>query len=142
MPRRNSPRSDNLRRALAQEAARLMAEHGIHDFGTAKRKAAERLGVGTEAALPRNTEIEASLAEYQRLFAAGTHETTLNARCAQARLATATYSRCVGPVYSWRGRPMRIAGSEIISSQCATQPTVRAIANITVYIERGMFSAL
>ena len=32
MPRRNSPRNDNLRRALAQEAARIMAEHGIQDF--------------------------------------------------------------------------------------------------------------
>ena len=37
---------------------------------------------------------------------------------------------------------MRMAGSLIISSQCATQPTVRAIANITVNIERGMPSAL
>ena len=45
MPRRNSPRSGNVRRALAQEAARIMAEHGIQDFLTAKRKAAERLGI-------------------------------------------------------------------------------------------------
>ena len=66
-----SPRKDNLRRALAQEAARIMAQHGIHDFLTAKRKAAERLGVQDASALPRNTEIEAALAEYQRLFDAG-----------------------------------------------------------------------
>ena len=45
MNRRASPRKGNLRRALAQEAARIMAQHGIHDFLTAKRKAAERLGV-------------------------------------------------------------------------------------------------
>jgi len=81
-----------------------MSEHGIQDFGTAKRKAAERLGVGTEAALPRNTEIEASLAEYQRLFAAGTHETTLNAQrraALQAMRALAQFSpRLVGPVLS------------------------------------------
>ena len=38
-------RGDNLRRALAQEAARIMAEHGIRDFLVAKRKAAERFGV-------------------------------------------------------------------------------------------------
>ena len=44
-------------------------------------------------------------------------------------------SRRVGPMYSWRGRPMRIPGSETISGQCATQPTVRAIANITVNID-------
>ncbi len=54
MPRRNSPRSENLRRAVAQEAARVMAEHGIQDFRAAKRKAAERFGIGEEGALPRN----------------------------------------------------------------------------------------
>jgi len=37
---------------------------------------------------------------------------------------------------------MRMPGSEIISSQCATQPTVRAMANMTVNIERGIPSAL
>jgi hypothetical protein len=83
MPRRNSPRSGNLRRALAQEAARIMAEHGIHDFLTAKRKAAERLGIVEASALPRNTEIEMALAEYQRLFAADSH----SARLQEQRLA-------------------------------------------------------
>jgi hypothetical protein len=77
MNRRASPRNGNLRRALAQEAARIMAQHGIHDFLTAKRKAAERLGVADSSALPRNTEIEDALAEYQRLFDAGAHEQSL-----------------------------------------------------------------
>lgn len=62
------PRAENLRRALAQEAARVMAEHGIRDFLFAKRKAAERFGVVDGAVLPRNTEIEEALQEYQRLF--------------------------------------------------------------------------
>ncbi len=45
MTRHAKPRrADNLRRALAQEAARIMAQHGVHDFLTAKRKAAERPG--------------------------------------------------------------------------------------------------
>jgi hypothetical protein len=43
--RRHPTRGDNLRRTLAQEAARIMAEHGVQDFLIAKRKAAERLGV-------------------------------------------------------------------------------------------------
>jgi predicted nucleotidyltransferase len=77
MNRRASPRNGNMRRALAQEAARIMAQHGISDFLTAKRKAAERLGVSDSSALPRNTEIEAALAEYQRLFDAGDHEQSL-----------------------------------------------------------------
>ena len=38
-----SPRADHLRRALAQEAARVMSEHGVRDFLFAKRKAAERI---------------------------------------------------------------------------------------------------
>ena len=102
MPRRNSPRSDNLRRAIAQEAARVMAEHGIQDFRTAKRKAAERFGVTEEGVLPSNTEVETSLVEYQRLFAADTHEVTLRAKrsvALRAMRSLAAFSpRLVGPV--------------------------------------------
>ncbi len=81
MSRHNPTRSDNLRRALAQEAARIMAEHGIGDFLLAKRKAAERMGFAdTAAILPRNTEIEQALAEYQRLFGGESHVETLHAQ--------------------------------------------------------------
>jgi hypothetical protein len=58
-----------LRERLAQESARLMIEHGIADFGLAKRKAAERLAVTALGALPSNAQIEACLAERQRIFA-------------------------------------------------------------------------
>jgi hypothetical protein len=58
-----------LRERLAQESARLMIEHGIGDFGLAKRKAAERLAVTSLGALPSNAQIEACLAERQRIFA-------------------------------------------------------------------------
>jgi hypothetical protein len=76
-----TPRGENLRRALAQEAARIMAEHGIRDFFIAKRKAAERLGVPDGAAvLPKNIEIETALAEYQRLFARESHVESLQAQ--------------------------------------------------------------
>lgn len=74
------PRAENLRRALAQEAARIMSEHGIRDFLTAKRKAAERFGVVDGAVLPRNTEIEDALAEYQRLFGGDRHTQTIAAQ--------------------------------------------------------------
>jgi hypothetical protein len=82
MSRRHpTPRDENLRRALAQEAARIMAEHGIRDFFIAKRKAAERLGVPDGAAvLPKNIEIETALAEYQRLFARESHVESLQAQ--------------------------------------------------------------
>ncbi len=74
-------RADNLRRALAQEAARIMAEHGIRDFLVAKRKAAERLGASdVGAVLPKNVEIEQALAEYQRLFGGESHAESLHAQ--------------------------------------------------------------
>jgi hypothetical protein len=57
-----------LRERLAQESARLMIEHGIGDFGLAKRKAAERLAVTSLGALPSNAQIEACLVERQRIF--------------------------------------------------------------------------
>ena len=57
-----------LRQRIAMEAARLMDEHAIRDFHIAKRKAAAQLGVSNTQALPRNSEIELALAEYQRLF--------------------------------------------------------------------------
>ncbi len=53
---------------VAQEAARLMSEHGIRNFRHAKLKAAERLGILDTQALPRNLEIEQALREHQRLF--------------------------------------------------------------------------
>lgn len=102
MPRRSSPRQDNLRRALAQDAARFMAEHGIQDFLTAKRKAAARYGNVEAAALPSNTEIEAALAEYQRLFGADHHEAQLSrqrSRALEAMRQLARFQpRLVGPV--------------------------------------------
>jgi len=109
MPRRNSSRADQVRHALAQEAARIMAEHGIEDYLFAKRKAAERLGVVDAAVLPKNTEIEQALAEYQRLFDADDHPRSLEK---QRRAALATMSllqdfdpRLVGPVLSGTATP-------------------------------------
>lgn len=77
MSKRDNPRAELLRRALAQEAARLMAEQGIDDFLLAKRKAAERLGATDASVLPRNTEIEAALAEHHRLFEGEMHASAL-----------------------------------------------------------------
>lgn len=64
-------RASERRRSLAHEAARLMAEGGIRDYHQAKLKAAQRLGILDDAALPRNREIEDALREYQRLFQRG-----------------------------------------------------------------------
>jgi hypothetical protein len=80
MTKRHPVRTENLRRALAQEAARVMAEHGVRDFLFAKRKAAERFGVVDNAVLPKNVEIEEALAQYQRLFGGTSHEESLYAQ--------------------------------------------------------------
>ncbi len=53
------------------------------------------------------------------------------------RFPTATKSRCFGPVYSWRGRPILYLPLTI-SHQCAIQPGVRPVAKITVNISVGM----
>ena len=96
------PRAEHLRRALAQEAARVMAEHGIRDFLFAKRKAAERFGVVDGSVLPRNTEIEEALREYQRLFGGEEHVESLYAQRQVAaevmRRLQKFQPRLVGPV--------------------------------------------
>ena len=68
MGRRSTAQTSRQRQALAQLAARILLEAGNRDYATAKRKAAEKLGLGLRASLPANTEIEAALAEYQRVF--------------------------------------------------------------------------
>ncbi len=65
---------------IAQEAARLMSEHGIRDFHHAKLKAAERLGILDAQALPRNLEIEQALREHQRIFLADSQPHLLRQR--------------------------------------------------------------
>jgi hypothetical protein len=104
-PTRQATRGANLRRALAAEAARIMAEHGVQDFLIAKRKAAERLGVADGSALlPKNREIELALAEYQRLFGGETHALSLDAQRRAALAAMRYFSefspRLVGAVLS------------------------------------------
>ena len=60
--------SAQLRRSIASTAARLMAEGGMSDYGSAKRKAARQLGAGGGDALPSNDEIETELRSYQSIF--------------------------------------------------------------------------
>ena len=99
---RPNPRAEMLRQAVAEEAARVMAEQGIDDFLLAKRKAAERLGVVDASILPRNTEIEAALFARRRLFSGGRDDAaiaTLRRSALQAMQFLADFEpRLVGPV--------------------------------------------
>lgn len=77
MPNRHdNPNTIQQRTRIAQAAARLIAEDGIHDYTQAKRKAAYSLGLPDSTALPENAAIEAELRAYQRLF----HDDEHNAR--------------------------------------------------------------
>ncbi len=75
---KRKPNSDGrARRLLAQEAARIVVEQGIRDYRVAKVKAAERLGLGTRGALPRNAEIEEAVGEHLQLFGRDSHSDLL-----------------------------------------------------------------
>lgn len=67
MPRTSRNRHQ-IKALLTYECARLIAEEGVKDFRTAKRKAALRLAVTDKACLPDNMEIEQALLDHQRLF--------------------------------------------------------------------------
>ncbi len=102
MGRRRNNETERTRQVLAQEAARIIVDHGVRDFRVAKQKAAERLGVGTRGALPGNAEIEAAVAEHLQLFDGDSHEDRLRllrvaALSAMELLASFT-PRLVGPV--------------------------------------------
>lgn len=103
MPRRTSPRAHDLRRRLAQEAGRLMSEEGVRDFGFAKRKAAEHLGLDPRSLhLPTNLEIEQAVDAHQRLFRSTSRSTHLRNLRETARAAMRMLAdfgpRLVGPV--------------------------------------------
>lgn len=61
-----------LRQRIAQTSARLMVQEGITDYQQAKHKAAAQLGIPHTHNLPSNSEIEAEILIYQRLFQANT----------------------------------------------------------------------
>lgn len=96
--------SQNLRRQVAIEAARLMMEQGIDDYLLAKKKAALRLGLNAHAALPGNHEIELALIENRRLFAGADSMRTLTEMRSKAlnsmRLLSAFRPRLVGALVS------------------------------------------
>jgi hypothetical protein len=102
MNRRPNPRAELLRRAVAEEAARIMDEQGVEDYLQAKRKAAGRFGVSDASILPRNTEIEDALAARQRLFSGSRHDAALadlRRSALEAMKVMAEFQpRLVGPV--------------------------------------------
>jgi hypothetical protein len=95
-------RTRERRQLLAIEAARLISEGGIRDYHLAKRKAADRLGIHDDASLPRNSEIQDALRDYQRLFLAQSQPQLLRERREAAARALTFFAvfepRLVGAV--------------------------------------------
>lgn len=59
---------EHKRQRISIEAARIMAEEGVRDFQSAKRKAATRLAFDDARDLPTNEEIEQALQQHLQLF--------------------------------------------------------------------------
>lgn len=96
--------AQQIRRRIAEHAARLMAEEGFTSYFAAKQKAAERLGVSSTRHLPNNREIEDALVSYQRLFQ-GPEQIGRLQRLRRTALAAMRFldrfrPRLVGPVLS------------------------------------------
>lgn len=69
--RQDDPRNQQRRQRVAEEAARLLASGEQVDIDLARRKAAARLGMRDEAALPDAGLVREALAERRRLFGGG-----------------------------------------------------------------------
>ena len=102
MGRKQTSETERARQMVAQEAARIIVNHGVRDYRLAKRKAAERLGLSTRGSLPGNTEIEAAVAEHLQIFGGDSHEDHLRlmrvAALAAMELLANFSPRLVGPV--------------------------------------------
>lgn len=81
------------RRQLAYEAARIMAEQGIEEFESARRKAAERARVDNRRAWPTNEEIQEALLAHRRLFQTERQARELQHLRGQALEAMRTFER-------------------------------------------------
>lgn len=60
-----------MRRQIAAEAARLLADQGDFDFARARARAAQSLGVSRRDGLPDNGEIAEALADYLAFYSCG-----------------------------------------------------------------------
>lgn len=72
-----SLKRDLMREQLAHHAAKLIAEDGIADFASAKRKAARQLGAADTQHMPSNKEVEEALHSYRALYQHESHPNIL-----------------------------------------------------------------
>jgi len=102
MGRNDNNETERARQMVAQEAARIIVNHGVRDYGAAKSKAAGRLGFKSRGALPGNSEIEHAIEQYHQLFSGESHVDLLRSMRETALSVMGILSsftpRLVGPV--------------------------------------------
>lgn len=86
-------RSSQIRARIADLAAHFIAEHGIHDYALAKRKAARQLGLPEGHNLPSNEEVDAAVIERQSLYEPEEQAVLLAALRAQALAVMRVFER-------------------------------------------------
>lgn len=75
---RHIRRTKQIRLEVAAEAARILATEGQQNYHTAKKKAAERIGVSERLALPSNLEVKDALSTYQALYGGPAHRDNID----------------------------------------------------------------
>lgn len=102
MARQKNNEAERGRQLIAQEAARIIVDHGVRDYRLAKRKAADRLGIAGRGALPGNAEIENAVAEHLQIFGRESHADHLRlmriAALSAMEILAGFTPRLVGPV--------------------------------------------
>jgi hypothetical protein len=102
MARQKNNDTERARKLVAQEAARIIVDHGVRDYRLAKQKAADRLGIVGRGALPGNAEVETAVAEHLEIFGRESHADHLRlmrvAALSAMELLVSFTPRLVGPV--------------------------------------------
>ena len=92
LPPRHLRRLNQARMEVAAEAARIIATEGQLNYHSAKKKAAERIGVSERLALPSNIEVKEALHRYLDLYGGMPHQENLE----QKRRAAVHIMRLLG----------------------------------------------
>ena len=141
---------DRERRVVAQEAARIIVNHGVRDYRVAKMKAAERLGMMSRGSLPRNAEIELALEEHHLLFGGDVHLDLLRGLREVALRSMEILSvfspRLVGPVLAGTADDNSTINLHVFTDSAEAVPARLATEDITcrpyerrLQLRRGQF---
>ena len=102
MARQKNNDTERARKLVAQEAARIIVDHGVRDYRLGEEKAGDRLGVVGRGALPGNAEVETAVAEHLEIFGSEAHADHLRlmrvAALSAMELLVSFTPRLVGPV--------------------------------------------